>query len=117
MLITSNFESHARKLGVDDDALDALDDADDPKAAMVALIIKYEAPADDNEALIAELEAMKPGARRKRAVAAGATEDELEEADDADHEDDNPFRRLLDHKGTDAGANGDNLDDDPNAFN
>ena len=36
-----------------------------------------------NTALSAELETMRPGARRKRAVAAGATEEEVEEADDA----------------------------------
>lgn len=57
---------------------------DDPQRAIIDLIIKHEAPPaePDNSALIAELEAMKPSARRKRAVAAGATEDELEEADD-----------------------------------
>ena len=44
-------------------------------------------PADDGKAeaaLRAELEAMKPSARKKRALAAGATEEEADEAGDAD---------------------------------
>ena len=65
--------------------IEAAEDAEDPTAAMVALILAHEKPSADPAAkLRAELEALKPSALRKRAKAAGASEDDIEDAGDAE---------------------------------
>jgi len=65
--------------------IEAAEDAEDPTAAMVALILAHEKPSEDPAAkLRAELEALKPSALRKRAKAAGASEDDIEDAGDAE---------------------------------
>jgi hypothetical protein len=75
--------------GVTKDELEEAEDADDSAATIIAFIIAREPSksSDGSEelaALTAELQSMRPSARRKRAVAAGVTEDEQEEAEDAD---------------------------------
>eukprot|EP01043_Picozoa_sp_COSAG02_P045315 COSAG02_NODE_4130_length_5740_cov_3.273888_7_plen_215_part_00 len=70
--------------GASEEEIDEALDADDPLYALVTLILACGAPSDNGEAkLKAELEAMKPSARKKRAMAAGATADEIDDADDA----------------------------------
>ena len=73
--------------GASEAEIEEAEDADDALEASVALLLKYQPPAaaeDRGAALVAELEALKPSQRKKRALAAGATEDEVEEAGDAD---------------------------------
>ena len=61
------------------------DDAEDHKAATIALILSYEKPAKDpSAALREELGGLKPSALKKRARAAGLREEDIEEADDAE---------------------------------
>ena len=63
----------------------AADDAEDPKTAMIVLILAHEEPSEDPAAkLRAELEALKPSALRKRAKAMGASGEDIEGADDSD---------------------------------
>ena len=66
--------------------LEAAEDAEDPKAAMIALVVARETPTANDPAaeLRAELESLKPSALRKRAKAAGAVDEDIEEAGDAD---------------------------------
>ena len=91
----SSLRKRARADGADEDALEAADDSDDPKRALVALVLELRAAVDaevsggaDKEAelveLTARLEGLKPSARRKAALDAGATEAEITEADDCD---------------------------------
>eukprot|EP01046_Picozoa_sp_COSAG06_P021714 COSAG06_NODE_1644_length_8819_cov_13.898624_5_plen_1191_part_00 len=69
--------------GASAEEIEAAEDADEPLAACVELLAKHERPLD-MDALRAELEGLKPSARRRRAIAAGATEAEVEEARDSD---------------------------------
>ena len=71
-------------LAIEDDGLSA--SAPKYEKAFVEIIAKYEKPADEDPriALTAELKALKPSQRKKQALAAGATEDEIDEAADAD---------------------------------
>ena len=72
----------ARAAGATHDELDEAQDADDPKAAVITLILQH---ADPDRQLREELRGLKLGALSKRARAAGATHDELDEAQDADN--------------------------------
>ena len=66
----------AKAAGVSDREIDEAEDDDDPQSAIIELIIAHETSTsgpDDNErtaALEAELSALKPSARKKRAAAA-----------------------------------------------
>ena len=82
-------KQRARELGVDEKKLDEADDADDVKAALIALIVEQAAGdtgrrAAAAAALLQELEAMKPRALKKRATEDGVDEEKIDEADDAD---------------------------------
>eukprot|EP01051_Picozoa_sp_SAG22_P008360 SAG22_NODE_633_length_8375_cov_10.556549_1_plen_1959_part_10 len=79
----SQLKKRAKAAGVTEDALEEADDADSPKEALINLIFEAEKPADDS-ALREELNSLKPSKLKKRAKAAGVTEDALEEADDAE---------------------------------
>ena len=60
------------------------EDADDPKAAFIDLILSAVEESDNSDALRKELEGMKRSALRDRAAESGADKEALEEADDAD---------------------------------
>ena len=62
--------------------LEAAQDEDAPKAAVIALILRYE--VDPTETLRGELSKLKLGALSRRAVAAGVDADALEVAQDGD---------------------------------
>ena len=82
---------------VDLDALEEAEDSDDPKAAIVALLVEVllvvqssdsaqaDAQAVEKEQLVAKLTAMKMSALQKRAAAAGIDEKVLDDASDSDH--------------------------------
>ena len=67
----------------EDEAEDAADQ-DDCVAAYVELISSYAKAPSPEDDLRAELEGMKPSARKKRAIKAGATEEQAEDAGDED---------------------------------
>eukprot|EP01043_Picozoa_sp_COSAG02_P022650 COSAG02_NODE_1184_length_14008_cov_44.301963_1_plen_678_part_00 len=68
--------------GATAEELETAQDEDEPKAAVIALILRYEvAPS---EALRGELSKLKLGALSRRAVASGVDADALEAAQDAD---------------------------------
>ena len=80
----SALKRRARAAGCTEAEIEEADDADDPKAAMAALILSHEASGQEtSDVLRRELEGLKPSALKRRARAAGATEQEVEEADDA----------------------------------
>eukprot|EP01045_Picozoa_sp_COSAG04_P012082 COSAG04_NODE_800_length_10199_cov_36.147327_1_plen_2772_part_10 len=80
----SALKRRARAAGCTEAEIEEADDADDPKAAMIALILSHEASGQEtSDVLRRELEGLKPSALKRRARAAGATEQEVEEADDA----------------------------------
>ena len=91
---TSALRKRAVAAKIDSLDLEAVDDADDPKAAIIALLLGAhvssesdaagEKEAAEKEALLAELTAMKTSALRKRAVAAKIDSLDLEAVDDAD---------------------------------
>jgi hypothetical protein len=71
--------------GATEEEVDGAEDADDALSACVQLLLKYEPPVPDRSAaLAAEIKAMKPSQRRKRALDAGATEAQIDDAEDAD---------------------------------
>eukprot|EP01052_Picozoa_sp_SAG31_P018719 SAG31_NODE_1338_length_8731_cov_14.189643_1_plen_1748_part_10 len=78
----------AREAGVDADELDEAIDADDPKAAVIALLMAYDdasaSEADSDAALRQEFESLRSKDLRKRAREAGVDDDALEDATDAD---------------------------------
>ena len=83
----SGQKKRAVAAGATEEAIEEALDADDPLSALAELILALEKPAGAAAAAAAlrdELEALKPSGRKKRAVAAGASEEELEEALDAD---------------------------------
>ena len=54
-------------------------------AATVALVLSYEKPGEDKSAAVRqELSGLKPSVLKKRARSAGASEEQIEEADDAE---------------------------------
>jgi hypothetical protein len=75
----------ARESGVDDARLLEAQDSDDPKPAIIALILENSAPAPDPlETLRLELGGMGIGTLSKRAKAEGVDEQRLMEAQDSD---------------------------------
>eukprot|EP01045_Picozoa_sp_COSAG04_P006490 COSAG04_NODE_320_length_16877_cov_26.485401_1_plen_4766_part_00 len=87
----SALKRRARALGAAEAEIEEAEDAEDRTAAMVELVLKHEpaaaqlpSPDDRGQALRAELDSAKPSELRKRAAAAGATEEEIDEADDVD---------------------------------
>eukprot|EP01043_Picozoa_sp_COSAG02_P068674 COSAG02_NODE_11488_length_1714_cov_120.055108_2_plen_93_part_01 len=69
-------KKRASEAGVDEDKIDGTEDADDVKAALIALIVEQEQKSLASEessnaariqALVAELEQLKPRALKKRA--------------------------------------------------
>ena len=88
----SALRARARELGLDEEEMDATGDSDDPRAALVNLIVastaevaKAEPPKESAERkLRAELSALKLSALRKRARAEGVDTQDLDAADDAD---------------------------------
>eukprot|EP01051_Picozoa_sp_SAG22_P004182 SAG22_NODE_218_length_14885_cov_24.733699_3_plen_893_part_00 len=97
-LRTGEMRRRAVSVGIDQTQIDAADDEDDPKAAMMDLFLtatslNLEAVGDAQtlerdaavEALRAELSALKLGALRKRARGAEVSEDALDEAGDEDN--------------------------------
>ena len=80
----SALKRRARAAGCAEAEIEEADDADDPKAAMIALILSHEASGQEtSDVLRRELQGLKPSALKRRARADGATEQEVEEADDA----------------------------------
>ena len=79
-------KARARELGVGDAELDDADDADDVKQAVIALIVDRAGAAHDEaqQALHAELQAMKVSALKKRAAEAEVDAEAIADADDAD---------------------------------
>ena len=73
----SERRKRAKQAGATYGAIEAAEDAADPKASVIALIAKHE------RASVAALEKQKPSERRKRALKAGASEAEVEAAEDA----------------------------------
>ena len=81
----SVLKKRAKAAGATEEEIEAAEDADDAKAATVALVVSYEQAAEDPAvALREELAGLKPSVLKKRARAAGATEEQIEEADDAE---------------------------------
>jgi hypothetical protein len=90
----SHLKKRALVVGVDEEVLDDVDDADDPKEAILTLLLDLhrkdlEAAADNGgeaelEALRAELAPMKVSHLKKRALAAGVDEEVLDDVDDAE---------------------------------
>jgi hypothetical protein len=100
--------------GASDEIMSEIEDADDPKAALVAFIVKAHTekrPAVDTEAaavaaaaaavavaadaeaaLKSELAKLRPSALRRRAADVGASDDNIDEAEDAD----DPKAHLID---------------------
>ena len=77
-------KKRARETGVTPEQLDDADDEDDPKQAVVELILEAAPGVDAGAALRAELAEMKMGVLKKRAREAGVTPEQLDDADDAD---------------------------------
>ena len=81
-LKTGQLKQEARSVGVDMSRVEeAIDEEDDPKSAIIALILSA-AGAADEAAVRAELAQMKTGALRKRAIAVGADMGKVEAAID-----------------------------------
>jgi hypothetical protein len=80
-----SLSQRATAAGVDGEALLEAQDADDAKAALIALILARSAPAPDPlEGLRAELSELRPGTLGKRAREAGASEEQVLVAQDTD---------------------------------
>ena len=86
----SELRKRATAAGADEDDMDAVDDSDDQKSALIELVIAKQPPSAANacsaktEALRIELQGLKLSALRKRATAAGADEDDMDAVDDSD---------------------------------
>ena len=78
----------ARDAGVDGELLEDTTEADDPKAAVIALLIMTQSklpPADDGQAALrTELEGLRLKELRKRAKDAGVDADDLEDTTESD---------------------------------
>jgi hypothetical protein len=80
----SALKKRARTAGVDEEMLEAADDADDIRAAVIELLVAAEAEdGGDREALRAELATLKLTALKKRAREVGVDAAALDAADDA----------------------------------
>ena len=71
-----------RQSGISDEELEELQDQDEPKIALIRWIVAHE--ADPMEEVRKKLLELKLGALSRRAVAAGVSEESLEEAQDSD---------------------------------
>jgi DUF971 family protein len=92
----SVLKKRALAAGVNEEVIEDVDDADDPKDELVSILVEERRKTlvvsqDDGavnvvelEALRAELAPMKMSAMRKRALAAGVNEEVIEDVDDAD---------------------------------
>ena len=74
----SVLKKRAKAVGAAAEEIEGAEDAEDPKTALIAIIIACEGGR------MAELASMRPSALKKRAKAVGATDAEIEEAEDAD---------------------------------
>lgn len=77
----------AADMGIAEGEIEAADEADDRKAALIALVLQYDAAAHlsaEELQLKAELEAMSAFKISKRATAMGIDEDKIEAADEAE---------------------------------
>ena len=88
---TSQLRKRCVAAGVSEEDLEEADDADDSHAALVELLLaaheqveQAHEQVEPDAGLRAELEGMRKGALRKRAVAAMVDESALEAADDAE---------------------------------
>jgi hypothetical protein len=90
----SHLKKRALAAGVDVEVIEEVDDAEDPKEALVSILVEQhrktlvaQGDASVNvaelEALRAELTPMKMSVLKKRALAAGVSEEVIEEVDDA----------------------------------
>lgn len=92
--------------GVSEEELEEAADADDPRAATIELIAAKTLAAQEEEgtdadwyqALLAELSGLKPSALRKRAIAVGVSEKELEDAADADEPKAEMIQRIVERE-------------------
>jgi hypothetical protein len=98
----TQLRKRAKAAGADPDALDAADDADAPKEALIALIVELEAAAGGGDALRAELEGMKVSKLKKRAAKDGVAGSDIEEADDAAEPKEQLVRLILAARGRDS---------------
>eukprot|EP01050_Picozoa_sp_SAG11_P019096 SAG11_NODE_2989_length_2787_cov_1.598586_3_plen_237_part_01 len=99
----SALKSRALGLGVDAAAVDGVDNSDDPKQEIIALLLDVEASNDTSEALHAELLASNVAALKKRSREAGIAPSIVEDADDTDDPKQTLIRLLLGSAGS-AGA-------------
>ena len=81
LLKLSVLKKRAQAAGVDAKTLEAVDDEDDVKQAVISLILAHE---DPGKTLEAELQSLKMSALKKRALLAGIDEEALESVDDSD---------------------------------
>ena len=89
----STLRKQVKEAGVEHQAIEEADDADDARAAMIELLLasQQSKPGSALDALLQELGALKLGALRKRAQAAGADHDVIDEI----YEDENPKDGLV----------------------
>ena len=90
-LKVGELRKRALEAGVSSDAVEAVYDSDDPKAALIELLVVEERVLDDDDragggdaALRSELSALKAGELRKRALEAGVSSDAVEAVYDSD---------------------------------
>ena len=82
----SVLKSRARAVGISDEQLDEVDDAENTKEALIQLIREAENNStNDEEALRAELSGLKLSALKGRAREMGISDQQLDEADDSDN--------------------------------
>eukprot|EP01050_Picozoa_sp_SAG11_P006459 SAG11_NODE_501_length_8895_cov_12.129832_10_plen_158_part_00 len=82
-LKVSALKKRAKAAGASEAQLDEVDDADDTKAALISMVAELEA-ASAGPSLREELCTLKTSELKKRCKAAGVSEEQLDEADDAD---------------------------------
>ena len=84
----SALRKRARADGVGEDAMEGAEDSDDPKPAIIELILDASPRKDEDDgaeaALRQELQAMKLGALSRRAMAEGVEAQQLDEAEDSE---------------------------------
>ena len=98
----SVLRKRARASGVTDEDLEQADDATDIKAAVIDLILAVESKGSESDgasALRQELQALELPALRKQAVAVGVSEEQLDDAYDAEDIKLAVIELVLAHKG------------------
>jgi hypothetical protein len=100
-----DLRKRARDAGIDGQLLEEAADADDPKSAVIELLVSQSKPpvADEmkgNAALQTELESLRLKELRARAKAAGVSADDLEDAADSDDPKASVILLLLAHEST-----------------